>query len=351
MYTYKKTFRFIALSLILISILGCTTKNYNNNFKSKKDSPQRKKQEKTNPENLPKDPIITATSDYTYSKMKEQINQLNKRYKKIKTSSIGNSVANRNLYLLRLGNGKKKIAVVGGFHGRESITSLLVLKLIEDYSKNKSINNYNLKKILNQTSFYFIPMINPDGVEIAVNGIKNLKDKNFYIKANEGSSNFKRWKANARGVDLNKQFNADWEEVKAEDQPHFAHYKGSKAESEPESKALADLSRKERFDAIIAFHNSGNVIYWYYNQNTDTYKRDYLLAKKISSVNHYKLITPDESNKKAAGYKDWFIKKFNKPGFTIEIGNTKSEEQLPAFNLNKYFKENRTVLLELAQNI
>lgn len=239
------------------------------------------------------------------------------------------------------------------------MTSLLLLKLIEDYvqqtKKNNKIKNYDLNKILDHVTFYFIPMLNPDGIEIAINGLTNLENKvnsqKFYQRANERNTDFKHWKANARGVDLNKQFPADWKKIESEDKAHFAHYKGPTPESEPESKALADLTRQEDFATIIAFHSSGQVIYWYYNQTGQQYKRDQQLANKLSTQNNYQLVSPEESDIPAAGYKDWFITKFNRPGFTIEIGEKDKDKPLPAHNLDDYFNKNRTVLLELARNL
>ncbi|MGM0369351.1 MAG: M14 family zinc carboxypeptidase [Bacillota bacterium] len=283
--------------------------------------------------------------------------QLQQKYQSLTVTSYGKSLASQKLYLLKLGSGSKKIAVVGGVHGREGITSLLILKLVEDYlnHQNKEIAGYNLATILNQVTFYFIPLANPDGVEIAVNGLANinLKNNEFYKKANRDSTDFRRWKANGRGVDLNKQFRADWHQLEAKSEPHYAHYKGPSPESEPESKALADLTRKEDFASVVAFHNSGQVIYWYYKQDPQAYQRDYKLAQKLSAATNYELVTPQASDKYAAGYKDWFIKKFNRPGFTIEIGPKKesSTQPLSTEKLPQYWQQTRFLLLTLATNL
>ncbi len=340
-------FLIIIPSLLLI-ILSCSNGEDNHNLteeqnKTKIEIKQNNKQKR------PKQDIITEVSNYNYAKMKAQIQNLDQNYQLLKISSIGKSVQDRELYLIKVGSGKKKVGVVGGVHGREAITSLLILKLAEEYIKeDNSIANYNLKDLLTKVTFYFIPMLNPDGVEIALNNITGLTNKNFYLTANEGSSDFKRWKANARGVDLNKQFRADWQELESTTKPHFSDSKGSAPESEAESKALADLTRREEFDTVVAFHHSGNVIYWYYNQEGEAYQRDYHLAQKISRKNRYKVVTAEDSDSIAAGYKDWFIKEFKRPGFTIEIAKSTNEEPLPSSNLNLYFNENKEVLLELA---
>ncbi|SJZ45007.1 M14 family metallopeptidase [Selenihalanaerobacter shriftii] len=342
---YKKLLAYIILlSLLTVSLFACQNNSSNNSPKPENDEPNQ--QENT--------PIVTVTPNYSYATMKEQVNKLDERYDNIDVTSIGKSVNNRKLFLLKLGNGDKKIIVTSGFHGRENITSLLTLKLLEEYAKHfdasQDIGNYDLHKLFNKVTFYFIPMLNPDGINIAIHGLSNQTNKDFYIKANEGNSEFKRWKANSRGVDLNKQFKADWEVVESKEEPHFESYKGPSPESEPESQALAQLTRKNKFAAAVSFHHSGSVIYWYYNQTGNQYDRDYQLAKKLSTKNGYELVDPEESDTRAAGYKDWFIKEFKKPGFTIEIGDGKVEGPLPPTKLIEYFEENREVLLELARN-
>ncbi len=309
-----------------------------NNEKNIKQPDQNKKVE-----------VVKGVSNYTYSNLQKQISQLDEQYTQVQVTTFGQSIQNRKLYLLKLGSGEKKLAVIGGVHGRESITSLLILKLIEEYSKEQEIASYNLTKLLDDVTFYFVPMLNPDGIEIAVNGVADgAKNKEFYLKANEGSTDFKRWKTNARGVDLNKQFPADWEGVASTEASHFESYKGSGPVTEAESKALFELTKKEDFDLVVCFHHSGNVIFWYYNQKGEQYQRDYELAKRISNINGYKVVPPEDSDQVAAGYKDWFIKEFKKPGFTIEIEEEKTEQPLPAYNIEKYLAENKKVLLELA---
>ncbi len=242
--------------------------------------------------------------------------------------------------------------MTAGVHGRESITSLLCMKILEEYTGKEKLGEYNLSDIFNHVTIYFIPMLNPDGVEIAVNGFSSgPRSRDFYLGANGGNNNYRRWKANGRGVDLNNQFKADWDRVESRTEPHFENYKGATPESEKESKALADLTRRENFSAVLAFHHSGSVIYWYYKQDNHCYQRDYRLAKRIAELNKYRLIMPEESDPFSAGYKDWFIKEFKNPGFTIEIGPGKTEKPLPSNQLDKYYRENRYILLELASSL
>lgn len=351
----------ILVVLSLIIFLGACQKQKQNENRSDIQEDQAspplvksevKKEKKKIP--LSTKPIVTEVPDFTYDKMEALIQQLAERYEQIQVAAPGKSLAGRKLHLLKLGSGSKKINVVAGVHGREGITALLVLKLLEKYAldleQGKQIGDYDLQKTFQQVELSVIPMLNPDGVEIAVNGVPNER-REFYLEANEGSDDFERWKANGRGVDLNNQFRADWPAVESVGKPHFEKYKGPEPESEPESRWLAELARQEKFDAVVAYHNSGSIIFWYYNQKGAVYKRDYQLAKVLSAKTGYQLVEPSESDVRSAGYKDWFVKEFGRPGFTIEVGDGKAEEPLPSSQLDRYFTENQEVLLELARNL
>ncbi|MFW5976687.1 MAG: M14 family zinc carboxypeptidase [Bacillota bacterium] len=332
MRRFKYTLVLFLVTIILFS--GC------NSSDNKKDNAEKKTKSES---------IVRSGEKYNYTKLKEDIDEFKKRYEQVKINTIGKSVEDRNLYSLKLGQGSKIIGVIGGVHGREYITSLVLMKMIENYILRDNIGNYNLSEILEKATFIFIPMLNPDGIEIAINGVSS--NKSFYVNANEGNNDFKRWKANGRGVDLNKQFPADWEEIESKNGPHYDSYKGSTPLSEPESKALALLTRQEKFDAVVCFHNKGNVLFWYYNQQRDQYQRDYRLARQISEVSGHRIVEPEESDIKAAGYKDWVVKEFKKPGFTVEFGKGDSEKPLSGDNLNYYYDQNKKILPVLAENI
>ena len=79
-----------------------------------------------------------------------------KRYKGEK-GIIGKSVEGREIYYFKVQKTTfPRIIVQGSIHGREHITALLILKLIKDFNK-KGKNG----------TVYFVPLVNPDGVEIS----------------------------------------------------------------------------------------------------------------------------------------------------------------------------------------
>ena len=165
-------------------------------------------------------------------------------------------------------------------------------------------------------------------------------------KAVELSGHLNQWKANARGVDLNRNFNADWEEYDdGVHHPSADHFKGVKYESEAESKAIADLTREKEFDRTISYHTQGQVIYWFYKQEGEVLNTSKRFAEMASELTGYQL----DANYQAldsGGYKDWAILDLRIPSLTIEVGygnNPVDPEQIASIS-----EENKDICLSTA---
>ena len=88
------------------------------------------------------------------------------------------------------------------------------------------------------------------------------------------------------------------------------------------------------FDLVIALHTQGQEIYWRFLNYMPP--RSFEIGKKFSSASGYKLAsTPYNSS--FAGYKDWFIQNYNKPGFTVEAGI--GENPLPLSQFDKIYND------------
>lgn len=237
------------------------------------------------------------------------------------------------------GSSLKKILICGAFHGLEGITSSFIEKFYNELLE---------KKIIPSASLYFVPCVNPDGVEISKNGPISA---GIYKELVEKIGFCDRWQANARGVDINHNFDANWDNLrKMEVQngitgPSYTRYGGERAESEPETQAIVNLCLREKFDISIAFHSQGEEIYW--NFDGIIPKHSEFLAKKMSEISGYSLSSP-EGLAVGGGFKDWFIKKFNKPGFTIEIG--KGKNPLPLSDLDSIYEKLRPMMLDIVKN-
>lgn len=268
-------------------------------------------------------PIIKIQDKYGYDKMQKDLTNLKTIYPEMQLVNIGSSVLGRSIFAVRLGHGPKKVHYNASFHANEWITTLLLMKFIEEYLKankeQRKIGNFYIPKLYKETSLWIVPMVNPDGVELVQNGL--TPDNPFYeevLRANSGSMNFNNWKANIRGIDLNDQFSAGWEREFARRQvvsPAPLNYPGPYPLSEPESQAMAQFTRAHDFRLVIAFHSQGEVIYWGY-RNLEPPESE-IIVNKFKEVSGYQPIRYVDSD---AGYKDWFIQEWRRPGFTVECG-------------------------------
>jgi len=205
--------------------------------------------------------------------MKNDLETFKKTFPEVETGSIGKSLWGRELEYIKLGEGKTKILFCGAHHGMEHLTSALLLKFAFDYQtaikSNENFSGYDAKKLSENSTLYILPMLNPDGVDISIFGITAPDIKNAeYLRKINPSFDFSDWQANARGVDLNHNYDALWELSKKSEKkngifgPGKTRYSGEAPESEPESRALCKFTEKIDFDLVLAFHSQGKVIYY-----------------------------------------------------------------------------------------
>lgn len=275
--------------------------------------------------------VSTSKSKYTYQAMAADLKALEKRYGDcVKVSVLANSYDKRNIYQIILGNpnAKKKVMVQASVHGREYMASLLVMKQIEFYCRNYYSGTYHGKyfsELFNDVAFYIVPMANPDGVTISQYGASAIRDKalrekviSICKKYGRGrNSYYTRWKYNARGVNINLNFDAYWKISRGLTKEYG--YKGRKANSELETKALVKLYDEIKPSATLSYHATGSIIYWDFGQKGFLQKKSYQLAKIIESQTSYSFVR-GFNKYYSAGFSDWVSIKKKTCAITIEIG-------------------------------
>ena len=277
---------------------------------------------------------VKNSSPCDFKWLEQCILNLETAYPFINRRSIGTSVSGKPLWEIQIGNGSKKIHMNGAFHANEWITSVVLLNLLERYlfllANDFSFMGFRAADLYRHTSLSIVPMVNPDGVDLVLNGPPD-GFRAAVLAINDGSDEFVHWKANLLGVDLNKQYPANWEidqKRKAPDRPAPRDYPGKAPLTEPESIAMADLAAKSDFARLLAFHTQGEEFYWGYEGFEPP--QSAVIAKEFERVSGYKAVQYVDSH---AGYKDWFIQEFRRPGFTIELG--KGINPLPLSHLQK----------------
>lgn len=283
--------------------------------------------------------IINGQQRYDYSIMMNDLNKLLDAYPFLQSSAIGHSVLGHEIPEILIGNGLKRIHYNGSFHANEWITTPIILTFLNDYllalTNQNTIRGISTRPLYQQTSLSIVPMVNPDGVDLVIQGPpENEALRNQLINWNNGNNNFSNWKANIHGIDLNDQFPAKWELESARNPktPGPRDYGGERPLSEPEAIAMADLTKKRDFARVLAFHTQGRVIYWGFENLEPPESK--ILVDEFSRVSGYE---PINSAGSYAGYKDWFIQDWRRPGFTVELGS--GTNPLPINQFNDIYEE------------
>ena len=264
---------------------------------------------------------------------------------------IGRSVMGRALFSAVIGRGRRRVLLSAGHHANEWIGTQVLMKFLSELCRG-GVCHVPPAAIFDKCTLYIVPLINPDGVELAQG---RLCRGEAYNNARLIAGDFPQvpfpngWKANIQGIDLNLQYPAGWEEArrikyaKGFDTPAPRDFTGTAPLQAPESLALISYTRAVCPDTVVALHSQGQVIYWTYGALEPIGSRE--LGERLAAVSGYGLEeTPYESGH--AGYKDWFIKEFFRPGYTVELGM--GENPLPERQFCKIYEEAAPLLLQAA---
>ncbi|MFR1832103.1 MAG: M14 family zinc carboxypeptidase [Lachnospiraceae bacterium] len=304
-------------------------------------------------------PVVQITDKYSYEQMEADIQSLQKRYgtAHMQVTTIGTSADGRNIYDIIVGNPNagKHVLIQGAIHAREYANPLLMMKQIEDalaFYDTGAYNGRRLSDLLNQVAVHFVPMANPDGVALSQFGLDALNTDELKqtvqtayasdLAAGRTSYEFgrylERWKANARGVDLNHNFDALWTNTSSNWMlPSYSGYKGLTPVSEPESQALVNLMNSDYpWAAVLNYHSMGKVIYWDIEGNKERERSRQLAQLMSAATGGYQMLYSGGGG----GFKDWAQLKENPvPSITVETG--KVDCPMPVSEFASIWAENR----------
>lgn len=298
--------------------------------------------------------IVNTAIPITSTLASEYIRRLKQQYPFIRSELLTRTVFQRPIETVVIGTGPRKVLYTAAHHANEWITATLLLKFAEDYAAaiaaEGALFGQNAVALSQQTTIYMVPMADPDGVDL-VNGAI-VPDSTQYQLAKRISDDFPAipfpdgWKANLLGVDLNLNYPAGWlraREIKFRqgfDRPAPRDYVGRAPLNQFETQALAGYTAFLQPELMLAFHAQGKEIYWQYDNLFVEGAEE--LGRRFAEVSGYTLTDPPP-NSSNAGYKDWFIKTFRKPGYTIEVGQGTSP--LPLSQFDEIYRDNLGILI------
>ena len=252
------------------------------------------------------------------------------KFKNGKVRVIGRSFLGRPIFCVSFNFGARQTFIISAsIHARENITTNIALLLAKRLDNNFDQFRGVMPNII------FLPLVNPDGVMISYYGEKSVP-QSFVKRLREINENndYKLFKANARGVDLNNNFDAKFNsDPNLKRFPSSQGFAGVKPESESESRAIADLVRIVKPAFTISLHSKGEVIYYNFDLKGNVLKHHKKVANFFAKVLKYKL-----DNKKTlscGGLKDYCVSKLNIPSITIEVGSDKLTHPIIERNLGK----------------
>ena len=302
-------------------------------------------------------PIVDTAMPITAARCLQAVRKIGETYPFCRWELLTTTAFGRPVPALVMGGGPRRVMYSAAHHANEWITSLVLLhfaqQLAEAIAANGQIFGVSGRRIAEQATIYLVPMVDPDGVDLVVGEIQPGQTQ--YDQAKQLAQNYpaipfpEGWKANLLGVDLNLNYPALWltaREIKFSQgftRPGPRDYVGRAPLNQLETRALAEYTKAVEPALVLAYHSQGGEIYWRF--------QDYeipgaeALGQEFARLSGYTLADPADSSG-YAGYKDWFIQEFRRPGYTIEVG--RGENPLPLSQFEEIYRDNLGILVTAA---
>ncbi len=189
---------------------------------------------------------------------------------------IGQTVEGRPIEAVRFGDGPRSVVLYGGIHGGyEWNTVALTERLIEYFEANP-------EEVPAALRLYIIPCLNVDGLALIAKA-GALQDGRPLEASDVHGGDRSQGRFNARGVDLNRNWDANW--APTSEWRNMEVDAGRRPFSEPETQALRDFVIRMQPAVIVSYHSQANGIY--YSGKRDRWEPARRLAQLYSEASGY----------------------------------------------------------------
>lgn len=197
-------------------------------------------------------------ADYhNYDEVVEKLQSLHQTYGNItELFSIGKTVEGRTVYAMRVSGVLESkdmpgIAFMGGHHSREHLSVDVPLRQLDHLLKEYVDGNPRIIALLNTRDIYYIPAVNPDGLEYDI-----------------ADGKYKAWRKNRKkndngtyGVDLNRNYSFGWGTGGSSKSPSSDTYMGTSPFSEPETQNIKNfIEQRQNINIVLSFHTFSELI-------------------------------------------------------------------------------------------
>lgn len=208
--------------------------------------------------------------DYTF--MQNTVWRLKAKYPVLRVKHIGKSVVGRSIYALELGrDNAPAVLFLGTFLGTDRISGKLLLqfmnRLLNGLTGQGTVAGVNPLAMIRDRKIAMIPFVNPDGREICERGAHcGGVDSGRIRRLSDGDTT--RWDANARGVDITRNFDFFFDNRKKRMHsyriygPGARGYCGPSPESEPETAAVTQYCRHQTVRQAVALYPGSGRVLW-----------------------------------------------------------------------------------------
>ncbi len=217
------------------------------------------------------------------------------------TQTLGTTLEGRQIVSHRYGFGTHTIVIVGGIHGGYEWNTILLSYQLIDYFQE------NTDEIPNDVTLIFIPTANPDGQFL-------ITQQNGRFDENNVPPNTQPGRFNANNVDLNRNWDCDWEPVGYWGERVVST--GTQPFSEPESDQLARYLVGQRADVVVFLHSAANGIFL--GGCPEPLPETAVIAAHYSEASTYPLFENFSSYPVTGDASDWLARQ-NIPSFSVEL--------------------------------
>ncbi len=269
---------------------------------------------------------------YSYDQLISDCASLTRKFSGCESTNICTTESGRKILKLTLGNGSNHILYIGAHHGREYITSAFLMGMCEHMLRLYKMLDPITTEFFKNNTLHVIPMLNPDGVSIALSGAAGEKNRGFIEDILPIPHSL--YKANGNGVDLNRNYPCLFDQVKSPPSPSYAGYKGPYAGSEVEVRAVISLCSAFPFSYALTFHAFGEeILYGDFHSGDIPYA--FYMAEKVGCYSGFVTMPPTQTAENFGGFENYFRAQYLRPCLLMELGHGLNEG-LYCLNTDKY---------------
>jgi len=208
---------------------------------------------------------------------------------------LGLSAGGNDIVAYHYGEGEKELLFIGGIHGGYAWNSSYLSYELMDYLKTSS------SSIPSDVKVTVIPVMNPDGLK----KVAGTAEEFALADVSDVQSVLTSGRFNDNLVDLNRNFDCDWQENATWQNKKVSG--GTAAFSEPEAKAIKDYVEKNKITAVVTFDSAvGGVFASNCHNGVSTETND--LVKAYSKASGYKAYQDFDFYSTTGDMINWFAK-------------------------------------------